>query len=158
MWAYIQESPNLVVRAAYDDDGFAGNGHGPEIEWFGNFRFVHGNEPYSFPDLLKLFLENTLIAVDSAVDIRNRLTAIVGGLRHLRRHDNSPLRASTRNRNLQSLCRALSLAAERETFDSIAVPGFTTKIHSVHIAIDRVYRAAVQPIYVNYQIIRAASG
>src|SRR5262245_56689301 len=160
MWAHIQESPNPVVRAAHDDDGFARNGHGPEIEWFGNFRLVHGNEPYSFPDLLNLFLENALIAVDSAVDIRNRLTAIVGGLLHLRRHDNSPLRASTRNRNLRSSVPGLSLAAKRETFAILAVPGFTTKIDSMHIAIGRVYRASAggPPIYVNYQTIWAASG
>src|SRR5262249_61169020 len=95
MWAYVQESPNLVVRAAHDDDGFACNGHGPEIERFGNFRFVHGNEPDSFPDLLKLFFENALIAVDSAVDIRNRLAAFVAGLRPPRRYDNCPFPART---------------------------------------------------------------
>src|SRR5262249_13680022 len=111
MWAYVQESPNLVVRAAHDAGGYACHRNGPEIERFGNFRFVHGNEPDSYPDLLKLFFENALIAVDSAVDIRNRLAAIVGGLRHLRRHDNSPLRASTRNRNLRSPSLAPGLAA-----------------------------------------------
>src|SRR6266852_4811186 len=61
---------------------------GPEVERIGQLGFVNGHEPHFLPDLLELLLENTLVAVDSAVDIRNRLAAVVGDLVPLRRHVN----------------------------------------------------------------------
>src|SRR5260370_2659321 len=83
---HVEECPDLAVRAAHDDDGFARNRQGPEVERIGQLGFLNGHEPHFLPDLLELLLENTLVAVDSTVDIRNCPTAVALDLVPLRRH------------------------------------------------------------------------
>ena len=86
MRADVEERAQLAVRAAHDHDRLARQRHGAEIERLGQLRLVHGYEPHFLPDLLDLFLEDAAIAVDTAVDIRYRLTVIVAHPFNQHRH------------------------------------------------------------------------
>jgi len=65
--ADIEEGADLVVGVTADDDRLACDGHRPEVVRFGQFRFVADRNPDLLPDFLKLFLEDLLVAVDTAV-------------------------------------------------------------------------------------------